>query len=83
MLVLFSFCLIKYFLSDNFLIFWLNFKANAEKEHYKAEKLSADQRFEDVLNEFNEKIRKEKEIVLENVENEIKSLTEQVMFVYF
>ena len=57
----------------------LDFKANAEKDHYKAEKFNADQRFEEVLNEFNEKIRKEKEIVLENVEHELKSLTEQVM----
>lgn len=45
---------------------------------HKEDKLNTDKKFENVLNEFNEKIRKEKEIILMNVENQIKSLGEQV-----
>lgn len=42
------------------------------------EKQNSDKKLESILVEFNEKLTKEKEIVLSNVDGHIKSLLEQV-----
>ena len=53
-------------------------QANTEKEQYQVEKLEADQRYEKLLKEIEANMLKEKEKIVENIENQIRISTEQV-----
>lgn len=53
-------------------------RALAEKEQFLNDKLQADRKYEEFLKEFNENMLKEKEKIVENIENQIKVSTEQV-----
>jgi hypothetical protein len=49
-----------------------------EKEQFKAEKISSEKRLEEIIREFNDKLVKEKALLIESVENEIKNLNQLV-----
>ena len=53
-------------------------RALVEKDQYQNEKVEADQKYENFLKEFNANMFKEKEKIVENIETQIKSSTEQV-----
>lgn len=46
---------------------------------FKEDKLNSDKKFASILKEYDEKLLKEKEIILENVDKQIKDLTNQVI----
>lgn len=50
-----------------------------ERELFKEDKLNTDKKFASILKEYDEKLLKEKEIILDNVEKQIKDLTNQVI----
>lgn len=54
-------------------------QAVAEREQFYTDKLNTDKKLETILSEFNEKMLKEKELILNNVESQVKQLTEQVI----
>ncbi len=66
-----------------FIILLNIYKAVADKEQYKLDKENSDKNIKMILNEMNEKILKEKSIVINNVENELKSLTDLVRIFWF
>jgi len=49
-----------------------------EKDQYHNVKIETDQKYENFLKEFNQNMLKEKEKIVENIEIQIKSSTEQV-----
>lgn len=53
-------------------------KAIEEKEITQNERVASERKLENILMEFNQKLAKEKEIVLSNVDGHIKSLLDQV-----
>ena len=55
-------------------------RALVEKDQYQSEKLEADQKYESFLKEFNQNMLKEKEKIVDNIETQLKSSTEQVIF---
>ncbi|CAF0876579.1 unnamed protein product [Brachionus calyciflorus] len=52
-------------------------QAYGERDIYREDKINTDKKLETILRDFNEKILSEKEIILENVESQIKKLTEE------
>ena len=53
-----------------------------ERDQFQAEKLKSEQKLEGILAEFNNKISKEKEVVVNNFESQFKSINEQVIQIY-
>lgn len=53
-------------------------KAYNERDQYRNDKINSEQKLEQILEELNNKISKEKENVVSNFETQFKSLNEQV-----
>lgn len=46
------------------------------------DKINSEKKLESILTEFNERMSKEKEIVVSNIDTQLKSLLEQVLIIF-